>query len=51
MGCEGVAASCVNMLGHAHQLERLTLDYCWTLAALELELYHLQSVSLFNCRM
>ncbi|GAQ87431.1 F-box family protein [Klebsormidium nitens] len=51
MGCEGVATSCVNMLGYAHQLESLTLDYCWTLAALELELYHLQNVSLFNCRM
>lgn len=51
MGCEGVASSCVNMLGYAPLLETLPLDYCWTLAAPDLELHHLQSVSLFNCRM
>ena len=50
VGCEAVAAACVNMLAYSYKLECLTLDYCWALDALTLELYHLHSLSLFNCR-
>lgn len=49
-GCEGVTTPCVNMLAYSLHLECLTLDYCWTLETLTLELYKLHTITLFNCR-